>query len=91
MDLGPLIPIVAIGSGLGWGWLGYKKRELAVRAEEARRDAREQRSQKRVLEDRVATLEKIITDGGLQTAAQIEALRDETPRRDRLPAGDPHE
>jgi hypothetical protein len=88
MDLGPLVPIVAIVSGLGWGWLGYKKRELQVRADAARRDATEQRSEKQVLEQRVATLERIITDGGLQTAAQIEALRDEQPRRSRLPAGE---
>jgi hypothetical protein len=82
MDLGPLVPIVAILSGLGWGWLGYKKRELAIRADHATRDADHQRAQKHLLEDRVATLEKIITDGGLQTAAQIEALR-EQPRLSR--------
>jgi hypothetical protein len=88
MDLGPLVPIVAIISGLGWGWLGYKKRELSVRAEAASRDATEQRSEKQLLEQRVATLERIITDGGLQTAAQIEALRDAPPSRGHLPAGE---
>jgi hypothetical protein len=29
------------------------------------------------LEDRVRVLEQIVTDGGAQTAAQIEALRDQ--------------
>ena len=39
MDLGPLVPIVAILSGLGWGYLGYKKRELAHKYDHAKRDA----------------------------------------------------
>jgi len=32
------------------------------------------------LEARVRVLEKIVTDGGMETAAQIEALRDVPPR-----------
>ncbi|MGZ2411182.1 hypothetical protein ACUXST_000579 [Sphingomonas sp. F9_3S_D5_B_2] len=76
MDLGPLVPVVAILTGLGWGWIGYKNRELAMRAGAAKEDAAQESSEKRRLESRVAVLEKIITDGGLQTAAQIEALRD---------------
>jgi hypothetical protein len=75
MDLGPLIPIVAILSGLGWGYLGYKKRELAHKYDYARRDAEEQRGEKDRLKERVAVLEKIVTDRGADTAAQIEALR----------------
>ncbi len=75
MDLGPLIPIVAILSGLGWGYLGYKKRELAHKYDYAKRDAEEQRGEKDRLKERVAVLEKIVTDGGIQTANQIEALR----------------
>jgi hypothetical protein len=83
MDLGPLIPVVAILTGLGWGWIGYKNRELSLRAKAAKHDAAEESAEKRRLEDRVAVLEKIITDGGLQTAAQIEALREQS---ERLPA-----
>jgi len=75
MDLGPLIPIVAILSGLGWGYLGYKKRELAHKYDYARRDAEEQRGEKDRLKERVAVIEKIVTDRGADTAAQIEALR----------------
>ena len=81
MDLGPLVPIVAILSGLGWGWLGYKKRELGHKAELAMRDADEQRGEKHRLADRVAVLEKIITDNGYETAAQIEALRERPAER----------
>ncbi len=75
MELGPLVPIVAILSGLGWGWLGYKKRELAHKYEFAKRDADEQRGEKDRLKERVAVLEQIVTDRGIETAAQIEALR----------------
>jgi TolA-binding protein len=34
------------------------------------------RSQVQQLQDRIRVLERIVTDGGVQTAAQIEALRD---------------
>jgi hypothetical protein len=38
------------------------------------------RSQVQQLQERIRVLERIVTDGGVQTAAQIEALRD----RDRI-------
>jgi len=38
------------------------------------------RNQVQQLQDRIRVLERIVTDGGVQTAAQIEALRD----RDRM-------
>ena len=34
------------------------------------------RAQVQQLQDRIRVLERIVTDGGVQTAAQIEALRD---------------
>lgn len=76
MDLGPLVPIVAIASGLGWGWLGLKKRELNLKYDRASHEADQERTEKHKLEERVRVLEKIITDRGYETAAQIEALRD---------------
>ena len=75
MDLGPLVPIVAIVSGLGWGWIGLQKKKLEVTARNAVADADEQRAEKHRLAERVAVLERIVTDKGLQTADQIEALR----------------
>ena len=81
MDLGPLVPIVAILSGLGWGYLGLKKRELSHRYNLASRDADEQRAEKSRLEERVRVLERIVTDRGIDTAAQIEALREQPASR----------
>ena len=81
MDFGPLVPIAAMGVGLGWGIIGLKRKQLDVIARNATEEAASERSEKMQLEQRVRTLEKIITDGGLQTAAQIEALR-EQPERD---------
>ena len=76
MDLGPLIPIAAIASGLGWGVIGLKKRELNLKYSQAKDTVEKERSEKMQLEERVRVLEKIITDRGYETAAQIEALRD---------------
>lgn len=76
MDLGPLIPIAAMGVGLGWGIIGLKRKQLDVIARRATDDAASERSQKLELEKRVRVLEKIVTDNGYQTAAQIEALRE---------------
>ena len=42
------------------------------------------RGQVKQLQDRIHVLERIVTDRGVETAAQIEALRD----RDRIPDGD---
>ncbi len=76
MDLGPLVPIAAMGVGLGWGIIGLKRKQLDIVARRATEEAASERSQKMELEQRVRVLEKIVTDGGLQTAAQIEALRE---------------
>ena len=77
MDLGPLIPIAGIAAGLGWGVIGLKRKQLDIIARRATEEAATERSQKEQLERRVRVLEKIVTDGGLQTAAQIEALREQ--------------
>ena len=75
MDLGPLVPIAAIVSGLGWGWLGFKKKQLEATTAHAIADADGQRAEKQRLAERVAVLEQIVTDKGYQTADQIDALR----------------
>lgn len=53
-----------------------RERKLEVEAAAAAEKAAQYASRSTELEARVRVLEKIVTDGGAQTAAQIEALRD---------------
>jgi len=39
MDLGPLVPIAAMGVGLGWGIIGLKRKQLDVIARRATDEA----------------------------------------------------
>lgn len=82
-QIGALIPIVAILSCVGFAfvWLRYQELKAANRQNKGLASAAEE--EKHRLELRVQTLEQIITDGGLQTAAQIEALRTPLPARQR--------
>ncbi len=57
-----------------------REKKLDVDAGIAAEKAAQYASRTHELEDRVRVLEQIVTDGGAQTAAQIEALRD-PPRR----------
>jgi hypothetical protein len=68
----------------------FREKKLEVEALHAAEKAAQYASRSHELEQRVRVLEQIVTDGGAQTAAQIEALR-ESPRRvsrKRVPAGD---
>lgn len=56
-----------------------REKKLEVEAGMAAEKAAQYASRTHELEDRVRVLEQIVTDGGAQTAAQIEALR-EPPR-----------
>jgi NADH:ubiquinone oxidoreductase subunit D len=53
----------------------YREKKLEVEALNAAEKAAQYASRSAELEDRVRVLEQIVTDGGAQTAAQIEALR----------------
>ena len=75
MDLNALIPIAGIGSGVAIMWIGYKWQELRVLGRRAQEEAAVQAEEKQRLEARLAVLERIVTDRGIQTAEQIEALR----------------
>ena len=61
-----------------------REKKLDVDAHMAAEKAAQYASRSSELERRVRVLEQIVTDGGVETAAQIEALRDHT----RLAAGD---
>jgi type II secretory pathway pseudopilin PulG len=61
----------------------FREKQLEVDARLTAEKAAQYAASNAELEGRVRVLEKIVTDGGLETAAQIEALR--TPR---IPKGD---
>ena len=62
----------------------YREKKLDVEAKLAAEKAAQYASRSMELEQRVRVLEQIVTDGGAQTAGQIEALRD----RPRVESGD---
>jgi hypothetical protein len=79
------IPVVGgIGMGAFQRWLQHKEKMSALIADQTAERAAQYASHVERLEARVRVLEQIATDGGAQTAAQIEALRD----RARIPSGD---
>lgn len=77
IDFGPLIPIAGILAAVVFAWIGLQHKELKLRARMLEREAGEQDEEKRQLLARLAVLERIATDRGVQTAEQIEALRDQ--------------
>lgn len=56
-------------------WLDHKSKMLEVEAKLAAEKAAQYAVASSQLEERVRVLEQIVTDGGIETAAQIEALR----------------
>jgi hypothetical protein len=62
----------------------YREKRLEVEAGLAAEKAAQYASRTHELEQRVRVLEQIVTDGGAQTAQQIEALREHA----RIPTGD---
>ena len=77
-----IIAIVAVGLPvlvLGYlfrRYFNYREKRLHAETTLAAEKAAQYAVGQAELEKRVQVLEKIITDGGLETAAQIEALRD---------------
>jgi hypothetical protein len=72
-------------------FFALREKQLEVEARNAAEKAAQYAAGSAALEERVRVLEKIVTDGGAQTAAQIEALRQAPPQlgaRDRIPTGD---
>src|SRR3954454_18052524 len=57
-------------------FFAFREKQLDVDARLAAEKAAQYATSNAELEARVRVLEKIITDGGIETAAQIEALRD---------------
>ena len=78
-------PVLVLGY-LFHRWFKLKEKRLDVEAGLAVEKAAQYAASNAELEARVRVLEKIVTDGGMQTAAQIEALRDPPSRLREQPA-----
>jgi len=78
-DVFSLLIVVAIPTLLVFylakRFFAYREKQLEVDARLAAEKAAQYATSNAELEQRVRVLEKIVTDGGAQTAAQIEALR----------------
>jgi hypothetical protein len=56
-------------------WFGLRERRLDIEALNAAERAAQYVAHSKEVEARLAVIEQIVTDGGIQTASQIEALR----------------
>jgi hypothetical protein len=89
-----IVPILGISCGLMAiiggvfvkPWMRLKERQLETEARMVAEKAAQYAAQVERLEARVRVLEQIATDTGVETAAQIEALRDQKriERKDEL-------
>jgi hypothetical protein len=74
------IPVLGgIGMACFQRWLQHKEKMSGLIASQTAEKAAQYASHVERLEARLRVVEEIVTDGGAQTAAQIEALR--SPRR----------
>jgi hypothetical protein len=72
-----LIPLAAIGIAPFKMWLRVKERQIGTQSELAAEKSAQYAQHMERVEARLRVVEQIVTDGGAQTAAQIEALRDQ--------------
>jgi hypothetical protein len=72
-----LIPLAAIGIAPFKMWLKIKERQIIAQTDLAAEKSAQYASHVERIEARLRVLEQIVTDGGAQTANQIEALRDQ--------------
>ena len=70
-----LIPLAAIGIAPFKMWLRLKERQMESQTSLTAEKSAQYAAHTERLEARVRVLEQIVTDGGIQTANQIEALR----------------
>ena len=79
-----LIPLAAIGVVPFKMWLRIKEKQIEAQSTLAAEKSAQYAQHMERVEARLRVLEQIVTDSGVQTASQIEALRDHA----RIPAGD---
>jgi hypothetical protein len=71
-----LIPLAAIGIAPFKMWMRIKEKQIVAQTGLAAEKSAQYAQHMERFEARLRVLEQIVTDGGAQTAAQIEALRD---------------
>jgi hypothetical protein len=71
-----LIPIAAIAIAPFKMWLRVKEKQIAAQSNLAAEKSAQYAQHMERFEARLRVLEQIVTDGGAQTASQIEALRE---------------
>ena len=76
-----LIPLAAIGIAPFKRWLRVKEKQIGAQSTLAAEKTAQYAAHVERIEARLRVLEQIVTDRGVDTAAQIEALRDR-PRID---------
>jgi hypothetical protein len=78
---GVFIPIIALSIPIVAIWTKHRQKiaemHINATANQTAEKAAQYASHVKELEDRVRVLERIVTDGGYNVAAQIEALRDQ--------------
>jgi len=79
-----LIPLAAIGIAPFKMWLRIKEKQIEAQSTLAAEKSAQYAQHMERVEARLRVLEQIATDSGVQTAAQIEALRE----RDRIASKD---
>lgn len=72
-----MIPITAILAGVAKRWIKLKEKQLELTAQYSAESAAQYAAKIATLEERVAVLNRIVTDRNEGLAVQIEALRDE--------------
>ena len=71
-----LIPLAAIGIAPFKMWLRLKEKQIEAQTSLAAEKSAQYAAHVERLEARLRVVEQIVTDKGVETAAQIEALRD---------------
>ena len=71
-----LIPLAAIGIAPFKMWLRVKEKQMEAQTSLTAEKSAQYAAHVERIEARLRVVEQIVTDGGAQTASQIEALRD---------------
>ncbi len=79
-----LIPLAAIFAGVITKYMRLKEKQIDSISHKAAEEAARHAEQTRRLEERMRVLERIVTDRGLSVAEEIDRLRDDRGRGDRI-------